>query len=251
MKTWFISAFVFLVALAPSTGRAAPILDIGLQYKGLTESVVGDATNNFVTPPASIGAIGKSFSGSAQSSDGIVAAVIGTGPYSSVSTASSVSWTALFRVNQPDLTVEVILSFVESGLAFSTGWAYGSENTSVTLSLNGVQQLVDTSLGTSCNTAISDCQNVSANSDRADIILSHLIVGEMIDISGYLSAGGSGTAGRLCLPDTICLGGGGGTATADFSVDAIPEPPVLPLFGAGLLLVGIALRRPRLRSSLD
>lgn len=246
---WFLTAFTILVALAPSAGWAGPI-DIGLEFIGITTQVIGNPTNNFASVNGTPGAIGKSFSGSASSVDSALALTFGLGPYDARSSASSVSWNARFKTNQPDLAIEVVLLFQDYGFARSSGWAYANGNTSVTLSLNGVPQLSDHQ-GSSCNTSlpILDCGNVSGNENEADITLvfkGDLSVGQIIDISGFLSTDASATAGPFCgtlSTPFSCLALGFGSSNAQFTITAtaIPGPPNLLLFGTGFLLIGLVL----------
>lgn len=247
MKKWLLLAFMFPVALSPSVSRAGPILDQALEVKGVTttQSSPGCTGCSGVNFASSIGDIGQSFSGDAFShSTAISFAGIGQLEGPSVSFSSSATWDISFRVNQPGLNFEVIFSFGYGGASYSQFDAAGQGNGFINLSLNGVTQLND-QRGSSCNTTVLICDNTNGNGNQGtlDIILKNLVVGSIIDIGGALSSNASASSGP-CLSNVFCSEGlGVGVATTTFSVAAIPEPPILPLFGTGLLLVAFALRR--------
>jgi hypothetical protein len=245
MKKWLLSAIVLVAAWAPGASRAGPIVEIGLEFVSFTTQISGDPTNNYVTASAPAGSIGQSFSGTARASGASLAMVLGFGGYDDDSGAWSVNWNARFRVNQPGIKVDIGLSFLDSGWAVSSGWAKSAESTSVSVSVNGVQRLSDHQ-SSSCNTISLDCEDASGNASATQITLDKLFVGQLIDISGSLSAAASTSAGPFCgSPANFrsCLGLGFGQSTASFTITAIPEPSSATLAGAGLLVAGVMLRR--------
>jgi hypothetical protein len=196
---------------------------------------------NFQAAP---GDFGGSFSGDAHSVVAVPALVVGWGQYQSNALAASVAWDARFKVNQPGLRYEINLGFNDYGAAATDGYAYASGQSSVDLRLNGVSQLTD-SQRASCNTVLLECESVSPNQGSISIILDYLVVGQVIDISGFLSTDTHATAGPICgSPTSItsCFGLGLASSGATFSIRAISEPPYLPLLGTTLLLAVLVPR---------
>lgn len=245
MKKCLLKGLFALVVLLPATSRAGPIVEIGLEFVSFTTQISGDPANNYVTVSAPTSSLGESFSGTAHASGAALALVAGFGGYDSDSGSWSASWNARFRVNQPGIRVSIDLSFLDSGWAVSSGWAKSDESTSASLSVNAIQRLSDHQ-SSSCNTFSLDCEHVSGGGNATQIVLDKLFVGQLIDISGIVSAAASAGAGPTCgSPASIrsCLGMGFGQSTAWFTITAIPEPSSAMLAGAGLVAAGAMLRR--------
>lgn len=249
MKKWLFCISLLLFAIQPTISSAGPIADLGLEVIGVNTSTSGPAGNSSVTFGGAVGDIGKSFSLTAQSGAAGPSIAFGLGSYGgSNSSSSSASWDILFKINQPDLTVDISFNYFDFARAVTVAYAYARGDAYTNISLNGGSQLADHQ-GTSCNTVISSCDNSATNGNQWDIIISHLIVGETIDIAGSLSTSGSGTAGPICgdiFGDSwTCFGLGIGQAGAGFTITAVPEPDTLTLFGAALFLGGLFLGRKR------
>jgi hypothetical protein len=245
MKKCFLKGLFVLVVLLPATSRAGPIVEIGLEFVGFTTQIAGDPANNYVTVSAPVGSLGESFSGTAHAAGAALAMVLGFGGYDSDSGSWSATWNARFRVNQPGIKVAIDLSFLDSGWTVSSGWAKSDESTSASVSVNAIPRLSDHQ-SSSCNTFSLDCEHASGGGNAMQIVLDRLFVGQLIDISGAVSAAASASAGPACgSPASMrtCLGMGFGQSTASFTITAIPEPSSATLAGAGLLAAGAMLRR--------
>ena len=259
---WLVWAWALTLLSSPSVGRAAPILDQGLQYihrdVRTAASPGGSTSEDF---PVAVGTIGRSFSGQIQSVSGALAVtppignIGGHATYLHVSSASDSAFRFNhgFRVNQPG--IDVLVSF--QSIAFTRAISVLTADASaaafffVAVSLicdefrpgcGAIGQRHDQT-ESACSTTALECVNEAGAPDTVSFFLEYLVEGTLIDITGFGNTTASANS-YVCIETACSIGLGVGVANIAFSVAVVPEPPGWLLLGTGLLLAGLLQLHP-------